>query len=58
MKILNYEFKYELKHILDLKNLKSKDIKYLISYITNQIYIINRAGFINIASIHMFKHSV
>lgn len=57
MKILNYEFKYELKHILDLKNLKSKDIKYL-SYITNQIYIINRAGFINIASINMFKHSV
>lgn len=57
MKILNYEFKYELKYILDLKNLKSKDIKYL-SYITNQIYIINRADFINIASINMFKHSV
>lgn len=57
MKILNYEFKYELKYILDLKNLKSKDIKYL-SYITNQIYIINRTDFINIASINMFKHSV
>lgn len=57
MKILNYEFKYELKYILDLKNLKSKDIKYL-SYIINQIYIINRADFINIASINMFKHSV
>lgn len=46
-----------LNTFLDLKNIKSKDIKYL-NYITNQIYITNRAGFINIASINMFQHSV